>query len=110
MAFLLDHLPPELHLVVVSRADPPLPVFRLRARRELVELRAADLRFSSDEATAYFKDAMGLHLTSTDVAALDARTAGWIAALQLAAFDAATRRQRTEWAELEQMAGSARSR
>jgi LuxR family maltose regulon positive regulatory protein len=86
MAFLLDHLPPKLHLVVVSRADPRLPLARLRARGELVEIRAADLRFSSDEATAYFNDAMGLHLTSSDVAALEARTEGWIAALQLAAL------------------------
>jgi LuxR family maltose regulon positive regulatory protein len=86
MAFLLDHLPPKLHLVVVSRADPLLPLARLRARGELVEIRAADLRFSSDEAAAYFNDAMGLHLTSADVAALDARTEGWIAAMQLAAL------------------------
>jgi LuxR family maltose regulon positive regulatory protein len=86
MAFLLDHLPPRLHLIVVSRADPPLPLARLRGRGELVEIRAADLRFSSDEATAYFNDAMGLHLTSADVAALEARTEGWIAALQLAAL------------------------
>jgi LuxR family maltose regulon positive regulatory protein len=86
MAFLLDHLPPQLHLVLVSRADPPLPLARLRARGELVEIRAADLRFSPDEAMAYFNDAMGLHLTSADVAALEARTEGWIAALQLAAL------------------------
>jgi LuxR family maltose regulon positive regulatory protein len=86
LAFLLDHLPPKLHLVVVSRADPPLPLARLRARGELVEIDADDLRFSSDEATTYFNDTMGLHLTSSDVAALEARTEGWIAALQLAAL------------------------
>jgi LuxR family maltose regulon positive regulatory protein len=86
MAFLLDHLSPKLHLVVVSRASPLLPLARLRARGELVEIRAADLRFSSDEATAYFHDAMGLHLTSANVAALEARAEGWIAALQLAAL------------------------
>jgi LuxR family maltose regulon positive regulatory protein len=86
IAFLLDHLPPKVHLVVVSRADPPLPLARLRARGELVEVRAPELRFSSDEARAYLNDAMGLHLTSADVAALEARTEGWIAALQLAAL------------------------
>jgi LuxR family maltose regulon positive regulatory protein len=86
IAFLLDHLPPKLHVVVVSRADPPLPLARLRVRGQLVEIRAIDLRFSSDEALAYFNDTMGLRLTSADVAALEARTEGWIAALQLAAL------------------------
>ena len=86
MAFLLDHLPPQLHLVIASRADPPLPLARLRARGELVEIRAADLRFTADEAAAYLNGAMGLQLTAPDVAALEARTEGWIAALQLAAL------------------------
>ncbi|GAA3813967.1 LuxR C-terminal-related transcriptional regulator [Nocardioides panacisoli] len=86
MAFLLDHLPPQLHLVIASRADPPLPLSRLRARGELVEVRAADLRFTADEASSYLNDAMGLQLTAADVAALEGRTEGWIAALQLAAL------------------------
>ena len=86
MAFLLDHLPPRLHLVIASRADPPLPLARLRARGELVEVRAADLRFTPDEAAAYLNEAMGLELTAADVAALEGRTEGWIAALQLAAL------------------------
>src|SRR5262245_32364372 len=86
MAFLLEHLPPNVHLVVASRADPPLPLARLRARGELVELRAADLRFTPDEAAAYLIEVMGLGLTAEDVAALEARTEGWIAALQLAAL------------------------
>ena len=86
MAFLLDHLPPRLHLVIASRADPPLPLARLRARGELVEVRAADLRFTPDEAAAYLNEVMGLELTATDVAALEGRTEGWIAALQLAAL------------------------
>ena len=86
MAFLLDHLPPQLHLVIASRADPPLPLARLRARGELVELRAADLRFTPDEAAAYLNEVMGLDLTAQDVAALEGRTEGWIAALQLAAL------------------------
>ena len=86
MAFLLDHLPPRLHLVIASRADPPLPLARLRARGELVELRAADLRFTPDEAAAYLNEAMGLELAARDVAALEGRTEGWIAGLQLAAL------------------------
>ena len=86
MAFLLDHLPPQLHLVIASRADPALPLARLRVRGELVETRAADLRFTPDEAAAYLNDRMGLQLTASDVAALDERTEGWIAALQLAAL------------------------
>jgi LuxR family maltose regulon positive regulatory protein len=86
MAFLLDHLPPRLHLVIVSRADPALPLARLRARGELVETRAAELRFTTDEAAAYLNEMMGLQLTARDVAALEGRTEGWIAALQLAAL------------------------
>ncbi|MBO0774408.1 MAG: helix-turn-helix transcriptional regulator, partial [Actinobacteria bacterium] len=86
MAFLLGHLPPRLHVVIASRADPALPLARLRARGELAEIRAAELRFTADEAAAYLNDRMGLHLTAQDVAALEARTEGWIAALQLAAL------------------------
>ena len=86
MAFLLDHLPPRLHVVIATRADPSLPLARLRARGELVEIRAADLRFTPEEAAAYLNEMMGLQLTARDVAALDARTEGWIAALQLAAL------------------------
>jgi LuxR family maltose regulon positive regulatory protein len=86
VSFLVEHLPPQVHLVVASRADPALPLARLRARGELVELRAADLRFTPDEAAAYLNGAMGLDLTAHDVAALEGRTEGWIAALQLAAL------------------------
>ena len=86
MAFLLDHLPERLHLVIVTRADPALPLARLRARGELVEARAADLRFTADEAADYLNGAMGLRLTAPDLAALEGRTEGWIAALQLAAL------------------------
>ena len=86
MAFLLDHLPPGLHLVIAGRADPPLPLALLRARGQLVEARAAALRFTPDEAVAYLNGMMGLQLTATDVAALEGRTEGWIAALQLAAL------------------------
>ena len=86
MAFLLDHLPPRLHVVIASRADPALPLARLRARGELAEIRAAELRFTPDEAAAYLNEMMGLQLTAQDVAALEGRTEGWIAALQLAAL------------------------
>jgi LuxR family maltose regulon positive regulatory protein len=86
MAFLLEHLPPQIHLVIGSRADPSLPLARLRGRGELVEIRAADLRFTPDEAAAYLNEVMGLALTAADVAALEERTEGWIAALQLAAL------------------------
>jgi LuxR family maltose regulon positive regulatory protein len=86
MAFLLDHLPSQLHVVIAGRADPALPLAGLRARGELVEIRAAELRFTPDEAAAYFNGMMGLQLTARDVAALEARTEGWIAALQLAAL------------------------
>ena len=86
MAFLLDHLPPQLHVVIAGRADPALPLARLRGRGELVEIRAAELRFTPDEAAAYLNEMMGLQLTARDVAALEGRTEGWIAALQLAAL------------------------
>lgn len=86
MAFLLEHLPPRTHLVLSTRADPDLPLPRWRVRGELVEIRAADLRFTSDEATAYLNEATGLHLAAADIEVLEERTEGWIAALQLAAL------------------------
>jgi LuxR family maltose regulon positive regulatory protein len=86
MTFWLDHLPPWLHVVIASRADPALPLAGLRARGELAEIRAAELRFTPDEAAAYLNGMMGLQLTARDVAVLEARTEGWIAALQLAAL------------------------
>jgi LuxR family maltose regulon positive regulatory protein len=86
MAFLLEHLPPQIHLVIASRADPALQLAGLRGRGELVEIRAADLRFTPDEAAAYLNGVMGLALTAQDVATLEGRTEGWIAALQLAAL------------------------
>jgi LuxR family transcriptional regulator, maltose regulon positive regulatory protein len=86
IAYVLDHLPQQFHVVLATRVDPPLPVARLRARGELLEVRAADLRFTDDEAAAYLNDTMGLALTPPDLAALDSRTEGWIAALQLAAL------------------------
>lgn len=86
LAFLLDHLPPQLHLVIASREDPPLPLPRLRARSHLTEVRAADLRFAPGEAADFLTTAMGLHLAPEDVATLETRTEGWIAGLQLAAL------------------------
>jgi LuxR family transcriptional regulator, maltose regulon positive regulatory protein len=86
LALFLDRLPPNVHVVIASRADPPFPIARFRARRELVEIRAADLRFTPDEAAAYFTDVMALDLEAGELAILTGRTEGWIAALQLAAL------------------------
>jgi LuxR family maltose regulon positive regulatory protein len=86
IGFLLDHLPPQLHLVTASRADPSLPLNRLRARGQLAELRASDLRFTVDEAVTFLNDVTGLDLAEQEVAALEARTEEWIAGLQLAAL------------------------
>ncbi len=86
MAYLLEHLPPRVHLVISTRADPALPLARLRARGELVEVRAADLRFTPEEAADYLTDVAGLNLAARDIATLQGRTEGWIAALQLAAL------------------------
>ena len=85
VAYLIDHAPSLFHLVIASRSDPPLPLARLRARGQLVEVRAADLRFTSEEAADYLNGTMGLGLADTAIASLGARTEGWIAALQLAA-------------------------
>ena len=85
LTFLLQHLPPQLHVVIATREDPPLPVSRLRARGQMTELRAADLRFTPAEAAAFLNHTMGLELDEADVLALERRTEGWIAGLQLAA-------------------------
>ena len=85
-AFLLEHLPPQMHLVIATREDPHLPLARLRARGQLTELRAADLRFTSTEAAEFLNQVMGLNLSAEDIAALETRTEGWIAGLQLAAI------------------------
>src|SRR5215207_239351 len=86
MTFLLDHLPAQVQLLVASRADPPLPLSRLRSRGELLELRASDLRFTPAEADDFLNDVMGLSLSAGDVSALETRTEGWAAGLQLAAL------------------------
>lgn len=86
LAFLLDHLPPTLHLAITTREDPNLPLARLRARGRLTELRAADLRFTIAEATDFLRQMMGLELPAAAIEALEARTEGWIAGLQMAAL------------------------
>ena len=86
LAFLLEHLPPQMHLVITTREDPQLPLARLRARGQLTELRAADLRFTPAEAAEFLNQVMSLQLSAEDIAALEARTEGWITGLQLAAL------------------------
>lgn len=86
LAFLIEHLPPQMHLVIATREDPRLPLARLRGRGQLTELRAADLRFTAAEASMFLAQTMGLDLSAADIAALDMRTEGWIVGLQLAAI------------------------
>jgi LuxR family maltose regulon positive regulatory protein len=86
IAFLLEHGPHNLHLAISTRADPPLPIFRLRARGQLSELRSTDLRFTADETATFLNAVMSLNLAPEDVEALEARTEGWVVGLQLAAL------------------------
>ncbi|MGB5972070.1 MAG: LuxR C-terminal-related transcriptional regulator [Nodosilinea sp.] len=86
IGFLLNHLPPQMHLLIASRADPPLSLARLRSHGELTELRVSDLRFTPDEAAAFLNQVMELEISAANVAALEKRTEGWIAGLQLAAL------------------------
>jgi LuxR family maltose regulon positive regulatory protein len=84
VTYLVDHLPPRLHLVIATRADPPLPLARLRTRGHLTEIRSTDLRFTSEETSSFLIRAHDLNLSGEDIAALEERTEGWIAGLQLA--------------------------
>ena len=86
LLFLLDHLPNNLHIIVSTRTDPPWPLARFRARNQLTEIRAQDLRFSFGEAAEFLNRTMDLNLSTEDMAALEERTEGWVAALQLAAL------------------------
>ncbi|HKV59618.1 MAG TPA: LuxR C-terminal-related transcriptional regulator [Ktedonobacteraceae bacterium] len=86
LTFLLDHLPPYMHLVIATREDPALPLARLRAGGHLAEVRVTDLRFTPSEAAAFLNQVMDLSLPEQEIAALEARTEGWIAGLQLAAI------------------------
>ncbi|MFZ0547936.1 MAG: LuxR C-terminal-related transcriptional regulator [Candidatus Promineifilaceae bacterium] len=85
-AFVLDHMPPNLHLVITSRTDPGFPLSRLRARNQLTELRAQDLRFTKAEAAQFLQQNMNLTLSSDQIVALETRTEGWVAGLQMAAL------------------------
>ncbi len=106
MEFLLDHLPPSLHLVLASRSDPPLPLARLRVRGQLTEVRAGELRFTADEAAELLRGAVGRDLPDAVVAALGERTEGWAAGLQLAALSLQGRGDVTRF--VEQFSGSHR--
>ena len=86
LTFLLDHLPPQMQVVMATRADPPLSLARFRGRGQLIELRQSDLRFSLNEATSFLRQIMALELSSKDIAALTSRTEGWITGLQMAAL------------------------
>ncbi len=85
-SFFVDHLPPQMHLVITTREDPALPIPRLRARNQMIELRAADLRFTPSEAAEFLNQVMGLSLMPEEVTALDTHTEGWVVGLQLAAL------------------------
>jgi LuxR family maltose regulon positive regulatory protein len=99
LAFLIEHLPPRMHLGIATREDPQLPLARLRARGQLTELRAADLRFTTFEAAEFLEGAMGLDLSAQDIAALESSTEGWIAGLQLAALSMRGRKDATGFIE-----------
>ncbi len=86
LTFLLEHRPTQMHLFIASRVDPPLPLARLRMRRQLVELRADALRFTAEEASLFLREMMGLDVSTGEIETLETRTEGWIAGLQLAAL------------------------
>lgn len=97
LTFLIEHLPPQMHLVITTREDPAIPIPRLRARGQLVELRARDLRFNPSEAAEFLNQVMDLNLSTDEVAALETRTEGWIAGLQLAALSMQRQQDVTEF-------------
>ena len=86
LEFLIDHQPPHMHLICITRIDPPLPLARLRARDQICEIRDSDLQFTVDEAVKFYNAVMGLRLSVDDIAIVKNRTEGWIAGLQLAAI------------------------
>lgn len=96
VSFLLDNLPPQMHLVIITREDPHLPLSRMRARGKLTEIRAVDLRFSSAEAAQFLNQAMGLNLAAEDIGVLEMKTEGWIAGLSLAAISMQGRRDTSD--------------
>jgi LuxR family maltose regulon positive regulatory protein len=97
--FLLEHQPPNMRMVIITREDPPLPLPRLRARGQLTEIRQNDLRFTPEECADFLQRTMGLNLSTADVAALERRTEGWIAGLQLAAVSMQGRDDLTSYVE-----------
>lgn len=97
LLFFLEHLPVRLHLLLSSRVDPGLPLARLRVRGQLAELRAADLRFTRDEAAGFLQQALGFPLADEEVLALERRTEGWVAGLQLAALSLRKQEDRAAW-------------
>jgi len=99
MCYFLEHLPPQVWLIISTRADPALPLSRMRARGQLMEVRAADLRFTTGEVSSYLNRTHGLALTDSDVTALETRTEGWAAALQLAALSLQGRQDRSQFIE-----------
>ncbi len=99
VTFLLEHMPPQMMMVIASRIDPSMPLSRLRAGGQMTEIRSDDLRFSLDEITAFLNEGMGLDLSVDDVAALGERTEGWIASLQLAALSLQGRQDKHEFVE-----------
>ena len=86
LLFVTENLPPQMHIVILTREDPRLPLARLRVRQQLTEIRAADLRFSLEESAAFLNQIMGLDLAANEVETLETRTEGWIAGLQMAAI------------------------
>ncbi len=106
IAFLLDHLPPEVHFVITTRSDPALPLHRYRSRGQLVEIRADDLRFTTDEVYAFIKDIAGVSLSPSEIATLETRTEGWAAGLQMAAISLRKKSNSSEF--IQALAGSNR--
>ncbi|MEO0563566.1 MAG: AAA family ATPase, partial [Chloroflexota bacterium] len=99
LVFLIEHQPPQMHLIMTTREDPNLPLARLRARRQLTEIRAADLRFTPEEASTFINEVMGLSLSPEAMDALEKRTEGWIAGLQLAAISMQGHQDRRQFIE-----------
>jgi LuxR family maltose regulon positive regulatory protein len=107
ITFLLDHLPPEVHFVITTRSDPALPLHRYRSRGQLVEIRADDLRFTTDEVYAFIKGIAGVSLSASEIAALESRTEGWAAGLQMAAISLRQKSNSSEF--IHSVAGSNRT-
>ncbi len=97
LGLFLDHLPPEMHAVLTTRSDPPLPLSKLRSQNQLTELRTADLSFTSEETMQYFKDKLDVDFSIEDIALLESRTEGWITGLQLAALSMRGREDLSEF-------------